>query len=61
MERQSLHSDVVVSYLSQEELMKYRVGAKCDLEYRNDAKRSIVYKRRQQNGRKEGYMFANRH
>lgn len=29
--KESLHSEERVSYLSSEELMKYRIGAKCDL------------------------------
>lgn len=35
-----LNSEVKVSYLSKEELMKARIGAKCDLEDKTGAKRS---------------------
>lgn len=38
--KESLHSEVKVSYLSPEELMKYRIGAKCDLENNPNSRRN---------------------
>lgn len=35
-----MNSEVKVSYLSEEELMKVRIGAKCDLENRHEARQS---------------------
>lgn len=40
-----LNSKVKVSYLSEEELMKARIGAKCDLENRFAAKKSMRSRR----------------
>ncbi len=48
--KESLHSEVRVSYLSPEELMKYRIGSKCDLIYRH--KKGRDWKWRSEKARK---------